>query len=117
MSREPIAYKEAQKFLRWHLGKGCFAPFTGQDWSAWLSFCYLLQLWGRGGGDDAIDAMRATLRCCQTKCHPVFVQTIPAMLDWGHVEEIWPRIANDFPSSRGLYAVRRAEDNTVRPVP
>lgn len=88
--------KIAQEFVRAHLGRHAFAPLTGTDWRAWNAFVYLLELWGVSRDPHALDAMRATLACAQTRHEDVmqvFVQTIPAMLDWCHVAEIWPTIA------------------------
>jgi hypothetical protein len=91
------AHKHAEWFCRWHLGKHCFAPFTGQDYPAWRAFVYLVECWCAGGGDAAIAAMAATVRCAQPKYDvlQVFVQTIPFAGDWTHVRQIWPRIVGD----------------------
>lgn len=98
---------QAITFCKYHLGKHCFAPFTGQDWPAWIAFVYLLQTWGSGGGEQAIVAMRETVKCAQPKVRELFVQAIPAMLDWGHVEEIWPRLVDDS-YGLGLEAVMKS---------
>lgn len=86
---------ETRKFVEYHLGKGCFAPHTGQDWPAWCAFVYLVQCWCHGGGDAAVDAMKATVACAQptTEILRTFVQAIPAIGDWSHVRELWPRVA------------------------
>lgn len=87
--------KIASEFIRAHLGRGAFAPLTGTDWRAWHAFVHLLQLWGVSRDPRAMDAMRATVACAQTRHEDVmqiFVQTIPALLDWCHVAEMWPRI-------------------------
>ena len=96
MARERIAYKDAITFCKWHLGKHCFAPLTGQDWPAWIAFCYLLQCWGRGGGETAVLAMRLTVASAQSKqnVREVFLQAIPAMLDWSHARELWPQLVD-----------------------
>lgn len=85
--------KVASDFVRGHLGKGAFAPLTGTDWRAWNAFVYLLELWGVSRDPRSVDAMRATLACAQTSVMDVFIQTIPAMLDWCNVRELWPLIA------------------------
>lgn len=89
--------KDTKKFVEAHLGKGCFAPHTGQDWPAWCSFVYAMQCWTHGGGDDAIDAMRANVRCAQpmVKILQTFVQAIPAIGDWRHVSMLWPTITRE----------------------
>lgn len=93
VATQAVLHKDAIKFCRHHLGKGCFAPFTGGDWPAWIAFCYLLQAYGAGcayGRADRLDAMRACLKLAHhRKLYPVFVQAIPAILDWSHVDEIW----------------------------
>jgi hypothetical protein len=108
MSRDKIPHKEAITFCRWHLGKGCFAPLTGQDWPAWIAFCYLLTCWGCGGGTMAIAAMRATVASAQSTpaVRRVFVQAIPAMLDWCHVAQLWPQLVDG--DDAGMMAVERA---------
>lgn len=92
-SREKPLEKEMAYFVRAHLGKGVFAPFTGTDYRAWSAWCHLLRLYG-SSGDIAIPALRETLKCAQRKTciWEVFVQTIPGALDWGYVKQMWPRI-------------------------
>lgn len=87
--------KIASEFIRARLGKRCFAPMTGTDWKAWHAFVHLLTLWGYTLNPSAVDAMRATVACAQTRHEDVmqiFVQTIPAVLDWGDVARLWPQI-------------------------
>lgn len=88
--------KIASEFIRAHLGRGAFAPLTGTDWRAWNAFVYLLELWGVSRDPRVLDAMRSTLACAQTwheDVMQIFVQTIPAMLDWSDVAVLWPKIA------------------------
>lgn len=91
-------YKVAMEFCRAHLGKRCFAPFTGQDWSTWMAFVYLVEMWGRGDHDGRAAAKVAMSALVTTGCQQseevlqVFVQTIPAINDWCHVREIWPHL-------------------------
>lgn len=96
MSQKSL-HLEISKFVRYHLGKDCFAPLTGQDHPAWCSFVYALQCYAHGGGDEAIAAMRAAVLCTQRTdsvlC--VFVQAIPGVLEWTSVATLWPRIAGD----------------------
>jgi len=94
--RPRSADKIAAEFIRAHLGRDAFAPLTGTDWRAWHAFVHLVELWGVSRDPRALDAMRACLACAQVRHEDVmqiFVQTIPAMLDWGDVAAIWPRIA------------------------
>lgn len=125
MSKEKPDYKAAREFCQAYLGRDCFAPFTGQDASGWHAFVYLVQMWGRGdyvGRDAAIIAMRAVLSGVQSKecIHQVFCQTIPAILDWSHVEEIWPQLLQGGPGPiyRGtnwdLVAVREVTEAQKR---
>jgi hypothetical protein len=88
--------KIASEFCRAHLGRHAFAPLTGTDWRAWHAFVHLLELWGVSRDPRALDAMRSTIACAQTRHEDVmqiFVQTIPAMLDWSDVAALWPKIA------------------------
>lgn len=109
---KPDLLRDTRKFVEHHVGKGCFAPFTGQDLPAWQAFVFAMQCWARGGGDDAIAAMRALVRCAQPKVLSTFVQVIPAIGDWCHVAQIWPRIADgivvDGRDARTLVAFERA---------
>ena len=85
----------ASEFIRAHLGRNAFAPLTGTDWRAWRAFVHLVELWGVSRDPRALDAMTHCIACAQTRhddVMQVFVQTIPAMLDWSDVARIWPRI-------------------------
>lgn len=98
-TRAPVTYKEAIKFCHYHLGRDCFAAFTGADWPAWISFVYLLELYGRSSyRGSVIEAMKATLRCAQNRedIHQLFVQAIPAVLDWSDAAKIWPELRSDW---------------------
>lgn len=95
-TRPKTSEKIASEFVRGHLGRGAFAPLTGTDWRAWKAFVYLVELWGVSRDPRALEAMRATVACAQTRHEDVmkvFVQTIPAMLDWCDVAILWPKIA------------------------
>jgi hypothetical protein len=96
-TRKKALVDEVTVFVRYHLERGCFGPLTGQDWPAWRGFVYLLQCYSHGGGQDALAAMAATVRCAQSTENVlrVFVQAIPAVMDWGDVAKIWPFIAHD----------------------
>lgn len=107
MSRkDKPTHEVARQFCRAYLGRDCFAPFTGQDSCGWLAFVYLIEMWGRAdrrGREAAIVAMRAVVSGIQNKecVLQVFCQTIPAVLDWCHVDQIWPRLlvtSSDIPS-------------------
>jgi hypothetical protein len=96
-SKDKTAVQAAKEFCKAWLGKYCFGPFTGQDWSAWHAFVYAVELYGRGDADGrrgAIVAMRALLASAQrgATIEQIFIQTIPAILDWSHVNEIWPQL-------------------------
>lgn len=118
---------DTKKFVLWHLGRGAFAPHTGQDWPAWGAFVHLAQCWTCGGGIDAVNAMRATLLCAQPTeaVLSTFVQAIPAVGDWCHVRELWPQIAGAIVlrgttrTARELAAVERHVDYDARnkPIP
>ena len=91
------ADKIAADFIRAHLGRGAFAPLTGTDWRAWHAFVHLVELWGVSRDGRAIVAMAHCVACAQTwheDVMQVFVQTIPAMLDWCDVGVLWPQIAS-----------------------
>jgi hypothetical protein len=97
------AIQIAREFCQAHLGKYCFAPFTGQDYSAWAAFVYAMELWCRGdhdGMNGAVIAMRSLLRAAQDKedVQRLFLQAIPATGDWCHVEQLWPKIAVNAPA-------------------
>lgn len=68
MNRATVAADLARRseiFVKHHRGKGCFAPFTGSDYSAWRAFCYLVESYSYGGGEGAIRAMSHCLEICQ----------------------------------------------------
>ena len=92
----PNPLATARRFLRHHIGRECFAPFTGQDFSAWSSFVYACELYGRAdisGRMSCVIAMRALVEASQPSVRYAFVWTIPAILDWSHAREIWPTVA------------------------
>jgi hypothetical protein len=99
VSRAPkprSADKIASEFIRAHLGRNAFAPLTGTDWRAWRAFVHLVELWGVSHDPRALEAMRSCIACAQTRHEDVmqiFVQTIPAMLDWCDVAILWPKVA------------------------
>lgn len=117
MAKQPNLPNEVKQFCRWHLGRDCFAPMTGQDWPAWNAFVHLVQCWTHGGGEHAIEAMKATVRCAQPTSAVLrcFVQAIPAVGDWCHVRELWPKIASGLAvesapvDAREMFAVERGE--------
>ncbi len=91
----------ATKFVQAHLGRDAFAPFTGQDYSAWRAFVYILEMYGRGdlaGRKAALGAMNAVLGGVQNErhIHRVFVQTIAHVLDWSDVDRIWSQIGSNW---------------------
>lgn len=112
----PNPLATARRFVRHYLGKSCFAPFTGQDFSAWSAFVYACELYGRTDNRDAcIYVMTHLLDSAQPKCHELFLWTIPAILDWGHADEIWPLVVDDRANHTGdtrlsLDRMRRRRD-------
>lgn len=84
----------ASQFVHAHLGKSAFAPLTGTDWRAWHAFVYLLELYRVSRDPRSVLAMKATLHCAQASVMDIFIQTIPAMLDWSDVRTLWPLIAH-----------------------
>lgn len=94
----------AKQFVTAHLGRDAFAPFTGTDGRAWSAYVYLLELWGVSRDPRSVVAMRECIACAQPSTMDIFIQTIPAVLDWCHVRELWPRI-KPAEASRHLAAV------------
>lgn len=105
----PTPLATARRFVRHYLGKHCFAPFTGQDFSAWSAFVYACELYGRTDNRAAcLVAMDSLLHSAQSKCAELFLWTIPAILDWGHTEEIWPEIGDGAESDKRADLVNMA---------
>ena len=107
--------KSTRVFVKHHLGKQAFAPFTGQDYPAWSAFAYLVMCYAQGGGAAAITAMARTVECAQSKTWRVFVQTIPAVMDWSTVAELWPKIMAETKLSLAMqrhYAGLQATEHT-----
>jgi len=119
MPKDKPATDVAKTFCRAYLGRDCFAPFTGQDASGWRAFVYLIEMWGRSdhvGQDSAILAMRSVLLGVQNKecVLQVFVQSISAILDWGHVDQIWPQLLTQARVGWDLTAVRQVTEEHRR---
>lgn len=92
----PTPIATARRFVRHYLGKHCFAPFTGQDFSAWSTFVYACELYGRTDNRPmCLAAMEALVNSAQPKCAELFLWTIPAILDWDFADEIWPLVSGD----------------------
>jgi hypothetical protein len=111
-ARAKPLHQEVAKFVEFHLGRGCFAPLTGQDWPAWKSYVYLVQCYSHGGGESAIAAMRHTVRCAQAheRVLRCFVQAIPAVMDWGDVRRLWPQVVGN------LHEIRLADGSPSSPL-
>lgn len=108
----PNARDTARRFLKHHLGKDCFAPFTGQDASAWTAFVYACELYGRAddrGRGITVIAMETLLQAAQPKLAWEFLWTIPAILDWSHADEIWPLICGDLDGLALLAELHKAQ--------
>lgn len=121
--REKSTLDHVRVFVKAHLGKDCFAAFTGTDSRAWSAFVYLVELYSVSGQTQALDAMRWTVRCAQRKedVLRVFVQAIPAVMDWGDVARLWPTIVRGGPSDQlaqsgyhSLSAIERREVSAGR---
>ncbi len=99
MASEKPLTKEISVFVKHHLrDKYAFAPFTGQDFSAWAAFLYACQLYGRSDGrgrEQAVLSMAALVRAAQQKADvlAVFKKAIPGVLDWNFEPEVWAQIA------------------------
>lgn len=118
--REKSALDVARAFVKAHRGKGCFAPFTGQDGPAFAAFAHLVDLYAHSdtqGRAAAIAAMRAVLGAPQPKCLPLFKLAIPALMDWSDEEIIWRQVA-PAPATSGAPALQqpplRLVTHTVR---
>ena len=99
MARDKTPPQSVAVFVRWHLGRGAFAPLTGTDTKAWNAFVYLLELYGSSRSERALEALRACYACTlrgygeQTDVAEVFRQSIASVLDWSDVPKLWPAIA------------------------
>lgn len=65
--------------------------FTSQDAHAYDVFVHAVDLYLHGDGDGragALAAMRGAIRAVQPKFAWLLRESIPAIGDWGHVEEI-----------------------------
>lgn len=86
---------EAAAWVKHRLGRDCFAPFTGQDSSAFAAWAHLVALYLRSdewGRKHTLQAMRWTLEAMQHSCWPVAKAAIPSIGDWSHEDEIWSLI-------------------------
>jgi hypothetical protein len=92
--------KRMRKFVCFHLGdKHAFAPFTGQDYSAWHTFVYALELYGRGDGKGRESAIRIMCDCVyaaqqRQDVQAVFKKTIPGVLEWSLEQRLWYQLSD-----------------------
>jgi hypothetical protein len=99
MPAEQPLPRQVRKFVCFHLhDKNAFAPFTGQDYSAWHAFVYAVQLYGRGdagGQQGALDVMRVLALVAQRKTDVLacFKKAIPGVLDWDFEHTLWTKVA------------------------
>lgn len=76
-------------------GRSVFAPFTGQNTAAFNVFVHAMELWVYGdhvARESALGIMRHAMLAMQQKVRYLCKQVIPAIGDWGHIDEIWPKI-------------------------
>lgn len=106
--------KDRAEFVQHHLrgkrGGSVFAPFTGQDYSAWHAFVYLIELYGRGdanGREQAVIAMKAVLMACQRSVLDVFKKAIPGGLDWSDEPNLWRMVAPRYNAEHVGYGIDR----------
>ena len=86
--------EEVATFVRVHLGRDAFAPFTGTDAKAWHVFVHAVALLNHDQR-SALTAMRAAVMAAQhwhVGVMQVFVQSIPAVLDWSDGARYWPQV-------------------------
>lgn len=75
--------------------KGIFAPLTGQDHKAYLTFLHALQLWGYSdseGREHALVCMKHAVKSMQPQTQWIARATIPHLLDWEDQQKLWPTI-------------------------
>lgn len=95
MSAVPPACKIFQRFLRANFGRGFLGACTGQDFRALEAFAHLLDCYGSAdeeGRTALITCMGTLLRAMQPKIHETAKAMIPAILDYGFVDQMWPGI-------------------------
>jgi hypothetical protein len=93
MATQKATCQQAVQWLRQRFGRDSLAPLTGQDWPALRLFIHATELWGYSDTDGragAIVAMRGALTAMQPKVRWLAREVIPAVLDWAHIDEIWP---------------------------
>ncbi len=87
--------KDAAAFVKAHLGKDCFAPFTGQDYAAfgaWVHLLHLLCVCDEQGRRTTLLALSHLLHASQVSVWPVFKKAIPHALDWSDEDRLWQEI-------------------------
>lgn len=95
MKTAPPFCKTAPKWIEGHLGKGCFAPMTCQDYRAFSAFVHLLELYSfadEDGQQCALIAMSSTIMAMQPKCRSIAKKAIPHVLDWDDEDRLWARM-------------------------
>jgi hypothetical protein len=95
MSAPKPVCQAASKWIQEVKGKGVLAPFTGQDFAAFKTFCHAMELYAYSDGEGrehALLCMRHAVLAMQPKCRWIARETIPQQLDWDDREKLWPLI-------------------------
>lgn len=90
-TQKPVC-RDVQAYLKFHLGKNWSAPLTGTDWRAFAAFCHLVDLWCTTESPHAEEAMRQTLKVCQSSVLPIFYHAAAGITMESTAERLWPRI-------------------------
>lgn len=98
MSKPKPVCEAAAQWIREVKGKRVLAPFTGQDFAAFKTFCHALELYAYSdteGRAHALLSMRHAVLAMQPETRWIAQETIPQQFDWNDRYTLWPKIMGE----------------------
>jgi hypothetical protein len=104
--------------LAWLKTRGwSLAPLTPQDFACLRAIAHSWSLYftsDAAGQASVIDAVAALLDGCQEVCWPMARELIAHAGDWGHRDDLWPKVVEEFRTRCGSCLSVRESDRIDR---
>lgn len=86
------ACQSARVWLKKRCGKNCLSVLTGGTSRAFSAYVHLVEVWLSNQSDEAVAALRATVKMLQRSELPLAAEVIAHLGDWSHIEQLWEKI-------------------------